>query len=288
MKIAIASGKGGTGKTFLTTNLFHVMRTRGQRVAIVDCDAEVPNAQLFVRGEEREHWAVKALCPEVVREVCTLCGECARGCAFHAITCIPAVGYIKILADLCHGCGACLVECPERAIREGWKELGRVTRYACGEDQLFEARINEGQHSPVGIIRDAIRRAEETSAEYILLDAPPGCSCPFVHTVKDADRVVLITEPTPFGLSDLRHTVAVLRQIGKPFGVVINRADLGDGSLREWLLEEKIPLLAELPYSAEIATRYACGEVAAEHDSRWYTMMEGIAQKLLAYEDSDH
>ncbi len=286
MKIAIASGKGGTGKTFLSTNLFALIRREGLRVAMVDCDAEVPNDVVFVRGEEREGHEVKVLCPEIDTERCVKCGLCARNCAFHAITCLPQLGYIRLLGDLCHGCGACLDECPEEAIREGWKRVGRVTAYDCGKDAaLYEARLDEGRHSPVGVIREAVRSAGKFEADILILDAPPGCSCPFVNTVKEADRVILITEPTPFGLSDLRHTVDVLRRMGKPFSVVINRADLGDDTLRCWLQAEEIELLVEIPYSKEVASLYSGGKLVIDRMPEMERVFRSLYQKIVHHEE---
>lgn len=289
MKIAIASGKGGTGKTFLTSNLFYVMKHSGLDVAVVDCDAEVPNASVFIHGEVTEEREVKMLCPEIDTTACRYCSLCADHCRFNAITCLPKLRYIKLLPDLCHGCGACLVECPHQAVRRGWKSIGKVTVYGEGNrPSLIEARLNEGEHSPVRVIREAIRQGGDSGAEYLLLDAPPGCSCPFVNTVSDADRVVLITEPTPFGLSDLRHTVKVLRQIGKPFGVVINRSDLGFDRMRSWLDEEGIPVWAEILYSHEIATCYARGETAAAHLPQFEELFTRLLQQIITHEDSHH
>ena len=281
MKIAIASGKGGTGKTLLATNLFAVIRDAGRSVALVDCDAEVPNDSVFVRCAIRGKTPVKMLCPEINTEACRMCGECARNCAFHAITCIPQMNYIKLLADLCHGCAACIVECPHEAIREGWKQIGEVTALACdGGQMLYEGRIREGEHSPVEIIREAIAEGEASGADVLILDAPPGCSCPFINTVSKADRVVLITEPTPFGLSDLQHAVEVLRRIGKSFSVVINRCDLGTGIMQQWLRDEGIEVLAEIPYSEEVARLYSAGKLVVEHSPAMREIMEGITQKL--------
>lgn len=287
MKIAIASGKGGTGKTFLSTNLFATMKHSGLDAVLVDCDAEVPNASVFIRGELIEAWPTRLLCPRIDASKCAFCTACSESCSFHAITCIPAAKYIKVLPDLCHGCGACLLECPHGAVQKDWKTVGKVSAY--GENNrpaLFEARLDEGQHSPVPVIREAIKRAETTGADYLILDAPPGCSCPFVSTVTDADLVLLITEPTPFGLSDLKHTVEVLRRIDKPFGVIINRAGLGDESMKQWLQAEGISLLAEIPYSEQIASHYAGGELAVQTDTEMQELFNHITQSIIAHENS--
>lgn len=283
MKIAVASGKGGTGKTFFATNLFRVMQQEGLAPVLVDCDAEVPNSGVFLRGSRTASWETRLLCPEIDTTLCTLCGVCADHCHFHAVTCIPAARYVKVLPDLCHGCGACLHDCPSGAVRSAYKTIGEVTAFSTtgGQPDLFEARLREGEHSPVAVIRQAVAHAQETGAETLILDAPPGCSCPFVNTIMDADRVILVTEPTSFGLSDLRHTVQVLRRLHKTFAVVINRADLGGDRLKAWLSEEQIPLLAEIPFSRDIAGLYAEGTLAVDALPSLRQMFHGLVPQIL-------
>ena len=289
MRIAVASGKGGTGKTFLSTNLFTRMKQSGLRVAMVDCDAEVPNASLFLEGKVVEQKPVEVLCPKIDLEKCTRCGICADGCAYHAITCIEGMNYIKLIENLCHGCGACLVECPQKAVVKAYKTIGQVSKIDLGAGYyLYEARTMEGVHSPVEVIRHALTEAEKQKADYLILDAPPGCSCPFVNTVDQADFVVLVTEPTPFGLSDLRHTVEVLRHLERPFGVVINRADLGSDQMRQWLREERIPLLLEIPYSEQVASVYARGGLVVSADRNFAALFDELLKRITAYESSNY
>ncbi|EJW96763.1 Cobyrinic acid a,c-diamide synthase [gut metagenome] len=289
LKVAIASGKGGTGKTFVTTNLYRVMKAAGRLVGVVDCDAEVPNAGLFLKGQRKATWPVEVFCPVFDADRCTYCGECASVCHFHAITCIPALRYLKILPDGCHSCEGCSRFCPFGALSAGTKRVGEVTAYGDGDAVfLYEARLQEGAHSPVPVIREAIRRAVTANWEILLLDAPPGCACPFVHTVKDADLVILVTEPTPFGLSDLKHTIMVLQQLHKPFGVVVNRADLGDEKLQQYLAEEGIPLWAVLPYDPSVAVTYSKGALAVDHHASFCHQFECLMQKVGDYEGCSH
>ena len=278
-QFAIASGKGGTGKTFLSTHLFAVMEELGFSVTLVDCDAEVPNASLFVREEQQKVWSTQVLCPEIDASKCVFCGRCAQACHFNAITCIPGAHYIKVMPDLCHGCSACLYECPQKAILPTRKEVGKVTAYGT-LPRLVEARLKEGEHSPVPVIRDAIAHATAGGADYLILDAPPGCSCPFVNTVMEADEVILVTEPTPFGLNDLKNTVQVLRRLNKPFGVVINRSDLGDEAMKKYLHAEQIPLLAEIPFSKELAFSYSKGELAFGADETLKPLFMNLVKQL--------
>ena len=286
LKIAIASGKGGTGKTFVSTNLYEVMKQSGFHVTLIDCDAEVPNSSVFVQGKLLSVHPTQVACPQIDADKCTLCGRCAESCHFNAITCIPAARYIKIVPDLCHGCNACLYLCPSGAVGPAQKTIGQVSAYGNDTPCLIEARIQEGEHSPVPVIRDAIRLGETTSSDFLILDAPPGCSCPFVNTVMDADRVLLVTEPTPFGLSDLQHTVKVLRELGKQFQVIINRADLGDDSMRRYLEREQIELLAEIPYSADIASIYSQGKLAARENSEMHQLFTNLLKQITNHENS--
>ena len=287
IRIAIASGKGGTGKTFVSTNLYRVLADAGNSVGLVDCDAEVPNAVLFLRGETLEQWPVNVFCPAVDKDLCTYCGHCAEACHFHAVTCIPAAHYIKVMPDLCHACTACREVCPSGAILSDTKEIGKVTVYGKDHHPSFvEARIKEGEHSPVPVLREALRHAEGLGWDYLILDAPPGCACPFVNTVSDADLVWLVTEPTPFGLSDLKQTVQVLRELHKPFQVIVNRADLGDNRLHEYLNAEQIELLAEIPYSECVASVYSQGNLVVDASMEMRKMFVQLMRKVLAYEVS--
>lgn len=287
MIICVASGKGGTGKTFVSTNLFTAMRRRGLDTVLTDCDAEVPNSGIFINrdiiGEEK----VKVFCPEISFDKCTYCGKCADMCSFHAITCIPEMDYINVLPDICHGCRLCEYVCKEGAVTPMWKNIGKVTSYGtAGRVEMVEARVNVKQLSPVPIIRRAIATAKEAGSDFVLLDAPPGCSCPFVNTAMPADFVLLVTEPTPFGLSDLKHTVEVLESFDKKCGVIINRSDLGNDDMREFLSEKGIEVLAEIPYSSKIAECYASGRMVVEEYPEYEELFNTLIDKLRRYEDS--
>ena len=287
MKIAVASGKGGTGKTFVSTNLYQLMVEQGWRVGIVDCDAEVPNSALFLPGVQQHQWEVDAFCPTFDNDQCVWCGRCAEACHFHAITCLPSLHYLKVLPDLCHSCKACLELCPSAAVKQSFKKLGVVTAYAQrGPVHLIEAKIKEGVHSPVPILREALAHAEAEHWDFTILDAPPGCACPFVNTVRDADLVLLVTEPTPFGLSDLKQTIQVLRRMGKAFKVVLNRADLGDGKMQTFLAEEQIETVLEIPYSEEIASAYSKGKLVVQQSSHLRHLFTILMNNVLQYENS--
>jgi len=281
LKIAIASGKGGTGKTFIATNLFQTLIKNNYRTVLVDCDAEAPNAVAFFDTELILQSEVTQLVPVIDTGACTFCGKCHEYCSYNAIFILPPVKIIKVIEDLCHGCGACSVACKFEAITEKAVSLGQVSEYSYnGNASLLEARINIGVMSPVPVIKAAIKKADN-KADIILLDSPPGTSCPFIQTVADADYVILVTEPTPFGLSDLRQSIETLKKTNKKCGVIINRSGLGNNKVQEYLLREKIPLLLEIPFSKKIAKLYSQGKIVSDSDSEFSKQLLIIAKNII-------
>ena len=259
-KIAIASGKVGTGKTFISTNLFNVLQKRDFNIALVDCDAEEPNDREFIRGELQISQKVTQKVPVIDESKCSYCGKCKEYCNYNAIFFLKDTKMIKVLDELCHGCGACSVACGDNAIVEKDDILGSVNQYGVSKNSaLIEARMNVGIYSPVNVIKSAIKEAN--GFDIILLDSPPGTSCPFIQTVATADYVVLVTEPTPFGLSDLMQSVDTLKSMDKSCGVIINRADLGNKDIYDYLQLENIPLLMTVPFDKKIAVSYSNGEI---------------------------
>lgn len=260
MKIAIASGKGGTGKTLVATNLFNVIQKSGEAVNLIDCDAEEPNDQQFIQGDMANEEMVTQKIPVIDKDACTFCGKCQEYCQYNAIILLPEVQHIQVIEDLCHDCGACSYACKANAITERSKPIGTITRYELENDcALIESQIEIGVYSPVPLINQAIKSSPDN--QLAILDSPPGTSCPFISTVSNADFVVLVTEPTPFGLNDLRLTVDTLTQLEKPFGVVINRAGLGDDKIYHYIKENNILLLAEIPFDRRIAEYYSKGQL---------------------------
>jgi len=268
MKIAIASGKGGTGKTMVSTNLFYSLKTGGIDVVLGDCDAEEPNAKTFFDVREMDKKVVTQKVPVIDTEKCTFCGRCHDYCNYNAIIILPPANFIQVIEDLCHGCGACTFACNDGAITEKEVPLGTVTSFGTGKEISFvEGKMKVGVFSPVNTIKDTIKSID--GSDITLLDAPPGTSCPFIQTVDKADYVILVTEPTPFGLSDLKQSVNTLRTMDKPFGIVINRAGLGNREIYDYLRSENADLLMEIPFSRTIAESYANGNLIAEKDTAW-------------------
>ena len=282
MKVAIASGKGGTGKTLVSTNLFRVAQKMGYACTLVDCDAEEPNVHGFFPTESCCSEPFMKKIPVIDAEKCTFCGKCHDYCSYHAIVYLPPVKMIKVVDELCHDCGACFLACKHKAITEKEVLSGKITvSYLSSQVSIIESRAEIGEFSPVRIIRKAIAEADNNS--FVILDSPPGISCPFIATVETADYVILVTEPTPFGLNDLKLSVETLQQLDKSFGVIINRAGLGNNELYEWLNDQRIPILMEIPFDKEIAYSYSRGKLIAdilpEYTDRFRELLRSVIPK---------
>jgi MinD superfamily P-loop ATPase len=263
MNIAIASGKGGTGKTLIATNLFWALQKVGLPITIVDCDAEEPNVTEFIQGEVFDCYTVSQEIPVIDPEKCVFCGKCNEYCNYHAIVYLPPAGFIQVVEELCHDCGACTVACEYGTITKKEKKLGTVQSFYLNcHSQIIESRAEVGIYSPVLVIKKAIKEANDKTLN--IFDSPPGISCPFIATVDKADYVVLVTEPTPFGLNDLKLSVETLQHLGKPYGVIVNRANLGDDGVYKYLQKYKIPLLMKIPMDREIARIYSEGRMLVD------------------------
>jgi MinD superfamily P-loop ATPase len=263
MKIAIASGKGGTGKTMVSTNLFRAVEKTGVDVTLIDCDAEEPNVTEFIHGNPSGIKPVVFHIPEIDVDKCVFCGKCHEYCNYHAIIFLPPAKFIKVVEDLCHDCGACIEACKHDAIDQKEKQSGLITTYSLDNNsEIIEGRANVGIYSPVPVIKEAIKGSPKSGLT--ILDSPPGISCPFITTVKNADFVVLVTEPTPFGLNDLILSVETLRKLNKSFGVIVNRAGLGNRNIYAWIEENNIPLIMEIKFDREIARIYSQGKILVD------------------------
>jgi len=255
--VAVASGKGGTGKTTVAVNL---ALTLGGPLQFLDCDVEEPNAHLFLKPEIAEVDPVQVLIPEVDEERCTACGACGRACRYHAIVSLKTKPLV--FPELCHGCGGCALACETGAIREAPREVGVIERGLRDGIRFAHGRLNVGEAMASPVIR-ALRHMADRSL-LTIIDSPPGTSCPVVASVREADFVVLVTEPTPFGLNDLALAVAMVRELNLPFGVLINRSDIGNSAVREYCQAEGIPLLLEIPEDRRVAEAYSRGEPAIQ------------------------
>ncbi|MDN5363482.1 MAG: hypothetical protein PWQ91_543 [Eubacteriales bacterium] len=259
MIIAIASGKGGTGKTTVAANLAISLKNR-MPVALLDCDVEEPNAHLFLTPEIREKEPVTLPVPAIDQEKCTHCGICTRVCAYHAMADLGKK--ILVFEELCHGCGGCSLLCPAGAITEIHKEIGFVHRGTAKDIEFIQGTLMIGSVFAPSVIKKVKSRISK--GKLIIIDSPPGTSCPMINAVYGADYCVLVTEPTPFGLNDLKLAVGVVRELGIPFGVVINRAGTGNDKVEKYLQEQGIPLLMKIPFDRRYAACYARGRLLVE------------------------
>ena len=258
MIISVASGKGGTGKTTVAVNLALALKN----IQFLDCDVEEPNAHIFLKPTIVKKKKTHVLVPEIDELKCNYCGKCMEVCAYHAIAVLPASennkGNVLVFSNLCHGCGACMLLCPRVAIKEVEKEIGVIEIGKKSEMQFIQGCLNIGEAMSPPLIRQVKEHIDP--ARTVIIDAPPGTSCPVITAVKGSDFCVLVTEPTPFGLNDLILAVEVLRKLEIPFGVVINRADIGDGKVEDYCCKEGIIVLMRIPFSKEIAKAYSCGK----------------------------
>jgi MinD superfamily P-loop ATPase len=281
--IAVASGKGGTGKTTLAVSLFHWLEKRLQvPVGLVDCDVEEPNDLLFFpRLRLQEQTSVYQDIPEIDTSVCTFCKRCVAWCSFNAITMVAGRKFASVDPALCHSCGACLAACPENAITEKPHPLGTITRYRTERGYpITEGRLAVGSAMQTMLIKALKKQARQPNGVTIL-DAPPGTSCPVVETIADVDYVILVTEPTPFGLHDLKITIELVTELKIPFGVVVNKAGLGSAEVYSFLKEQNIALLGEIPYSREMARRYASGNLLDGFTERDEQLFSQIINQVL-------
>jgi len=250
--ISVASGKGGTGKTTIATNL--ALSLNGS-VQFLDCDVEEPNSHIFLKPDIRENEIVGIPVPEVDASRCTYCGKCGEICQYSAIVVISK--NVLTFPELCHGCGGCFLVCPEGAISEKDRQIGVVEKGEANKIAFVHGRLQIGAAISPPLIKAVKKHVDK--AKTVIIDAPPGTSCPVIEAVKESDFCILVTEPTPFGLNDLRLAVEMVRILKIPFGVIINRADEGDEGVKEYCSRENIPILMEIKTERKIAEAYSRG-----------------------------
>ena len=258
MIISIASGKGGTGKTTVAVNL---AMSLNEEVQLLDCDVEGPNAHLFIHPVIGHSEAVTVSVPVVNRETCTLCGKCSDLCQFKAIAVIPDVS-ILTFPELCHSCGGCWAVCPEHAISEGAREVGILDSGHLDRVSFIQGRLRVGEAMAPPLIQEVRRKADPN--QLTIIDAPPGTSCPVISAIRGSDGVVLVTEPTPFGLHDLKLAHAAVRFLGIPAGLIVNRVGIGDDAVIGYAEAEGLPVLMEIPFDRRFAETYARGQLLIE------------------------
>jgi MinD superfamily P-loop ATPase len=282
MRIVVASGKGGTGKTTVATSLALVA---GESVRFLDCDVEAPNAALFLRPGLETRQEVGIQLPVVDESLCTHCGRCAEVCEFHAIAVIGKK--TLIFSELCHGCGSCTLVCPEKAISERLDVMGVLEGGTTPTGLDFaQGVMNVGEPMAVPILRALKKWPPVRPFEIEIRDAPPGASCPVVETMRGADFILLVTEPTPFGLHDLKQVVGITHELGIPAGVVINRDGIGDNAVETYCAESRIPILMRIPMERRFAEAIASGQTlvaaAPEYRPLFQNLLETITARVTA------
>jgi len=262
--ISVASGKGGTGKTLVVTSLALSLQNR-EPVQLLDCDVEEPNAHILLKPLLNRQQKVSIPIPQVDEEKCTRCGKCAEVCAYNAIAVIA--DKVLIFPELCHGCGACSYLCPEDAISEVNREIGVIESGQSKDIEFIHGKLDVGEAMAPPVIRGVKKHINLD--KLVVIDVPPGTSCPVVEAVKDSDFCLLVTEPTPFGLNDLTLAVDMLGELGIPCGVIINRDGVGDNKVEEYCHQKDIPVLIRIPLDIEIARLYSRGVTLAEGIPQW-------------------
>ncbi len=263
MTISVASGKGGTGKTTVATNLALALTRAGRKTTYIDCDVEEPNGHVYLKPAIKEKTAITVPVPRARLADCDYCGRCSEVCEFHALAVIRDKG-VMVFPELCHSCGACYHICPRRAIDEIPREIGHVVTGSQEELQFIEGRLNVGEIQAPPLIKATKAFADRSGL--LIVDAPPGTTCPAIEAVADSDFALLVTEPTPFGLHDLQLAVGMLRQMNIPHGVVINRDGIGTPAVDDYCRDENIDILLRIPYRRDIAEICSRGEMIIDKD----------------------
>jgi MinD superfamily P-loop ATPase len=281
--VAIASGKGGTGKTTVAVNLARTACDSGQKVQYLDCDVEEPNGHIFLRPQITVSRQVTIDVPQVDSEKCTACGKCGQICQYSAIVCIKES--VLTFEQLCHSCGGCFRICPDEAITPKPLEIGTVECGKTGKIDFVSGKLNIGHVRTPTLIKEVKKYIRRECLA--IIDVPPGTSCPVVEAIKDTDFILLVTEPTPFGLNDLKLAVALVRQVNLPFAVVINRCDIGNDEVGKYCEAENIDVVMTLPDDRRIAEAYSSGKMIVdvlkeykEHFSKLCDDLEDIKENL--------
>ena len=276
MVIAVASGKGGTGKTTVSTAL--ALAISDKPVQLIDCDVEEPNSHIFLKPRIEKTEKVYTPVPFIDESKCTHCGKCAQVCQFNALAVLQK--QVMVFENLCHGCGGCMLACPEDAISEKKREVGVIEIGSSNGVSFAHGKLNIGEAMAPPVIR-ALKKYIDRECETIV-DVSPGTSCPVIESVRDADFVLLVTEPTPFGLNDLKLAVEMLQVLELPCAVIINRAGLGDSGVEDYCKAEGIPIILMIPFDEGIAKGYSRGIPLVEIQPEWRNKLREVYEYACA------
>jgi MinD superfamily P-loop ATPase len=251
MIISIASGKGGTGKTTIATNLALSL----EEAQLIDCDVEEPNANIFLKATIKKSEDVTVEIPNVDTTLCDYCGKCSDFCSYNALATVGSK--VLVFPELCHSCGGCALVCPKGAIKWKTRTIGKIEHGSVNGFDFYHGLLNVGESMAIPVLKSLKKKIDST--KNVILDAPPGTSCPMIETVNGSDYCMLVTEPTPFGLHDLKLAVNVVKHLNIPFGVIINCDGIGDNTVEHFCQKEKIPILMKIPHDKNIAELYSKG-----------------------------
>jgi len=272
MIISIASGKGGTGKTTVATNLVLSI----DNAQFIDCDVEEPNANIFLKADIDSRENVTVDIPKIDEEKCDYCGKCSEFCEYNALAVVPSK--ILVFPELCHSCGGCELVCPRNAV--GWRQkvVGKVEHGTAQSVDFYHGLLDVGEIQTMPVIKTLKQKVD--NSKNVILDAPPGTSCPVIETIQGSDYCILVTEPTPFGLHDLKLMVNVVRYMNIPFGVIINREGVGDTNVEMFCRREKIPVLMKIPHDEEISKLYSKGVPFVMEQQLWRDKFKWLFSKI--------
>ena len=272
MIISIASGKGGTGKTTVSTNLALSIG----KAQFIDCDVEEPNANIFIKAEIKDIDDVSVNIPVIDKEKCDYCGRCSEFCAYNALAVVPS--NVLVFPELCHSCGGCELVCPNDAVSWNRRNIGRIEHGHVGDIDFFHGILNVGEMQAVPVIKALKRKVDKS--KHVIIDVPPGTSCPVIESITGSDYCILVTEPTPFGLHDLKLAVEVIRHLNIPFGIIINRDGIGDNKVEIYCQNQHIPILLKIPERKKIAHLYSKGIALVNESHEWHELFGLVFTKI--------
>jgi MinD superfamily P-loop ATPase len=260
IKIAVASGKGGTGKSTVATNFAYLLSEMYEDVAIIDCDVEEPNCHIFLNPQIEKSETSYLAVPEMSKKLCIGCGKCTEICQFNSLAIVK--GKVIVFPELCHSCGGCWIVCPVNAISQGQRDVGVVEQGKSNKLSFIQGKSRIGEAMSPPLIKETKKSGQHHKIQ--ILDCPPGTSCPVITAVDGADFVIMVTEPTPFGLYDLKLAVDVMKKLGKELGIVINRSSENDYLIEDYALSENLEILTKIPDDRRIAECYSRGELVVK------------------------
>ena len=272
MKIAVLSGKGGTGKTFISVNLSFVAENSNY----IDCDVEEPNGHLFFKPEIVNKEKVYAKIPTVDKDLCSGCRKCVEFCKFNALAFIK--GNVFVFEDICHSCGGCMLLCPEKAISEKDKEIGEILEGVFNSSNIYTGILNTGEETGVSIIKKLLKSSNDKP--YTFIDCPPGSSCSVMESIKDADYCILVAEPTLFGVHNFNMVYNLVKLFNKPFGAVLNKCLEGDNPAEKFCIENNIKILCEIPFENELGKLNSNGEIAAQKNDKYHSLFSSLLKTI--------